>query len=124
MIEAIPIGFLDKDGKFKRGGNNIAIPPVSVEPAKKEEIQQIYSQIENKKQFIFSKLLQDNKINVPVDGDKFFNKHISIIGATGSGKSCTLAAILQKAVKEKENNYEGLNNSHIILFGSVPLQLI
>ncbi len=116
ILEAIPIGFLDKGGKFIRGGNNIAIPPVSVEPAKKEEIQKIYSQIDNKKQFVYSKLVQANSIFVPVDGDRFFNKHISIIGATGSGKSYTLATILQKVVNEKENNYEGLNNSHIIIF--------
>lgn len=116
VIEAIPIGFLDKEGKFIRGGNNIAIPPVSVEPAKKEEIQKIYSQIDKKKQLVYSKLTQDSSILVPVDGDRFFNKHISIIGATGSGKSYTLATILQKVISEKDNGYEGLNNSHIIIF--------
>ena len=116
IIEAIPIGFLDKEGKFIRGGNNIAIPPVSVEPAKKEEIQKIYSQIDKKKQLVYSKLIQDSSILVPVDGDRFFNKHISIIGATGSGKSYTLATILQKVINEKDNGYDGLNNSHIIIF--------
>ena len=116
IIEAIPIGFLDKEGKFIRGGNNIAIPPVSVEPAKKEEIQKIYSQIDKKKQLVYSKLIQDSLILVPVDGDRFFNKHISIIGATGSGKSYTLATILQKVINEKDNGYDGLNNSHIIIF--------
>ena len=116
ILEAIPIGFLNKERKFIRGGNNIAIPPVEVEPAKKEEIQTIYSQIEKEKQFVFSKLIQDNSIIVPVDGDRFFNKHISIIGATGSGKSYTLSTILQYIVKEKNKGYEGLNNSHIIIF--------
>lgn len=116
VIEAMPIGFLDSDGVFIRGGNNIAIPPVDVEPARKEEIQKIYSQIEDNKVFEFSSLSQDLEIRVPVDGDKFFNKHIAIIGATGSGKSYALASILQKVTSEKENDYEGLNNSHIILF--------
>jgi DNA helicase HerA-like ATPase len=116
ILEAIPIGFLDNDGEFTRGGNNIAIPPVSVEPAKKEEIQKIYTQIKKEKIFSFSRLVQDESITVPVDGDRFFNKHISIIGATGSGKSYTLGTILQKVTKEKETSYEGLNNSHIIIF--------
>lgn len=116
ILEAIPIGFLDNVGEFTRGGNNIAIPPVSVEPAKKEEIQKIYNQIKKEKVFSFSRLVQDETIIVPVDGDRFFNKHISIIGATGSGKSCTLGTILQKVTKEKETSYEGLNNSHIIIF--------
>lgn len=116
VIEAAPIGFLNSVGEFQRGGNNIAIPPVGVEPAKKEEIQKIYSQIDDKKIFVFSKLSQDPEIIVPVDGDRFFNKHIAVIGATGSGKSFTLATILQKAISVKEGSYTGLNNSHIILF--------
>lgn len=120
ILEALPIGFLDSDGRFIRGGNNIAIPPVSVQPAHKEDIQRIYSQIEPKKSFSFSRLVQDNSILVPIDGDKFFNRHIAIVGSTGSGKSCTLTSILQKAALLKENEYQGLNNSHIVIFGSVP----
>ncbi len=117
IIEATPIGFLNNEGKFIRGCNNIAIPPTGVRPAGKEDIQKIYSQIEDKKKFIFSKLIQNKSIEVYVDGDKFFNKHIAIVGSTGSGKSYTLTTILQKAIDTKEeNSYDGLNNSHIIIF--------
>lgn len=116
ILEAAPIGFLDHTGSFIRGGTNIAIPPVAVQPAKKEEIQKIYAQVEPSKRFSFCVLAQDESIEVPVDGDRFFNKHIAIVGSTGSGKSCTLGTILQKVVKEKENGYTGLNNSHIVIF--------
>ncbi|MBY6951337.1 ATP-binding protein [Clostridium botulinum] len=116
VLEAVPIGFLDSTGKFMRGGNNIAIPPTGVEPAKKEEVRKIYNQIEDVKKFNFARLLQNEDILVPVDGDKFFNKHIAIIGSTGSGKSHTVAKILQEAKVAKENNYGGLNNSHIFIF--------
>ena len=116
ILEALPVGFLDSDGRFVRGGNNIAIPPVGVQAARKEDIQKIYSQIEQKKSFSFSSLVQDNSILVPVDGDKFFNRHIAIVGSTGSGKSCTITSILQKATQLKEDTYQGLNNSHIVLF--------
>lgn len=116
VLEAAPIGFLDHTGRFIRGGTNIAIPPVAVQPAKKEEIQKIYAQIEPSKSFSFCVLAQDASIEVPVDGDRFFNKHIAIVGSTGSGKSCTLGTILQKVVKEKEDGYTGLNNSHIVIF--------
>lgn len=116
IIEAIPIGFLNHEGKFQRGGNNIAIPPVSVAPAKKDEIQRIYDQIDPKKRFVFADLSQDDAVTVPVDGDRFFNKHIAIVGSTGSGKSCTLAKIIQEAIEVREGQYNGLNNSHIIIF--------
>src|SRR5512139_1780742 len=39
VVEGIPIGFLDSDGTFSRGGSNIAIPPVGVAPASRAEIQ-------------------------------------------------------------------------------------
>jgi hypothetical protein len=32
-----------------------------------------------------------------VDGNRFFQRHASILGSTGSGKSCTVALILEKA---------------------------
>jgi uncharacterized protein len=116
ILEAVPIGFLDSEGKFLRGGNNIAIPPTGVKPARKEEINKIYNQIDSNKKFKFASLLQNKNISVPVDGDKFFNKHIAIIGSTGSGKSHTVAKILQEAQGVKNDNYEGLNNSHIFIF--------
>ncbi|MBE5962783.1 MAG: DUF87 domain-containing protein [Lachnospiraceae bacterium] len=116
IIEAVPIGFLDSNQVFTRGGNNIAIPPTGVAPAGKDEIQAIYKQINEYKQFLFCHLSQNREIEVAVDGDKFFNKHFAIVGSTGSGKSHTVAKILQNAVVSKNGNYEGLNNSHIILF--------
>lgn len=116
IVEAVPLGFINAEGTFIRGGNNIAIPPKTVQPAKKEDIQKIYDDIEDKSRFCFSKLTQDLSIKVPVDGNKFFNKHVAIVGSTGSGKSHTLAKILQEAISSKNNNYEGLNNSHIVIF--------
>lgn len=116
IVEAVPLGYISSEGEFIRGGNNIAIPPKIVEPAKKEDIQKIYDDVEEKSRFRFSKLVQDPTINVPVDGNKFFNKHIAIVGSTGSGKSHSLARILQEAIKVKNEGYAGLNNSHIVIF--------
>lgn len=116
VIESNPLGTL-KDGEFKRGGDELAIPPKEAAPLKKEEVRQIYeTSIEENKKFSFAKLSRDRDISVPVDGNRFFNKHIAIVGATGSGKSCTVARILQNAKNVKTGNYEGLNNSHIVIF--------
>ncbi|MFA4836206.1 MAG: ATP-binding protein [Dehalococcoidia bacterium] len=116
VIEGLPIGFLHADGKFSRGGNNIAIPPIGVVPASRDTIQHIYAQVEAKKIFDFSALSQDRNIRVPVDGDRFFNKHIAVVGSTGCGKSCSISTILRKATEAKESGYDGLNNSHIVVF--------
>lgn len=116
IIEANPLGTL-VNGKFKRGGDSLTIPPTKVSPAKHEDIEKIFeSSIVSEEKFSFSTLSQDSSINVPVNGDKFFNKHFAIVGSTGSGKSHTVAKILQEAVNSKNHAFDGLNNSHIVLF--------
>lgn len=115
IIEANPLGVV-KDGIFQRGGDTIAIPPKKVEPAKESEILSIYSQSTAEvEKFNFSSLSSNKNIKVPVNGNKFFNKHIAIVGSTGSGKSHTVTKIIQRAVAEKDGDFS-LNNSHIVIF--------
>ncbi len=116
IIEAKPLGTL-RDGEFFRGGDELAIPPKSVKPAATEDIRSVYaSSTVPEKAFCFSKLARRTEIEVPVDGDRFFNKHIAIVGSTGSGKSHTISTIIQKAIAAKDGGYDGLNNSHIVIF--------
>lgn len=116
IIDSIPIGFIDADRKFSRGGNKIAIPPIGVKPASRETIRRIYAQVDQAKLFDFSSLVQDSSVRVPVDGDRFFNKHIAIIGSTGCGKSSSVATVLRNATEAKAGRYKGMNNSHIVVF--------
>ncbi|ABQ06701.1 ATP-binding protein [Flavobacterium johnsoniae] len=109
--------FNDSD-LFERGGHGIPLPPNNgIELLNEKELNNIYSGklVENDK-FCFSKLVQNVEIDVPVSGNKFFNKHFAIVGSTGSGKSHTVAKILQEALIAKKGSYEGLNNSHIVIF--------
>ncbi len=115
LIEANPLGVL-KDGKFIRGGDSIAIPPKKVEPATENEINTIYcNAFSEQEKFVFSSLASNERIRIPINGNKFFNKHIAVVGSTGSGKSHTLATIIQKAVKAKNGEFQ-LNNSHVVIF--------
>ena len=115
IIEAFPLGVL-RDGKFERGGDSLAIPPKDVKPATIEDIKRIYSEsVKVEESFCFSRLSSNPGVQVPVNGNKFFNKHIAIVGSTGSGKSHTLATIIQSAVAGKTGNFT-LNNSHVIVF--------
>jgi hypothetical protein len=114
-IEALPLGMI-KGGKFIRGGDSLAIPPKKVEPATEEEIKKIYDEaIDVKEKFTFASLSTNPQIRISVNGNKFFNKHIAIVGSTGSGKSHTLSSIIQKAVSEKSGTFS-INNSHVIIF--------
>jgi hypothetical protein len=118
ILDSQPIGFIDETGKFKRGGQQIAIPPSNVEIADITVLKGIYANVEESKKFVFSSLAQNNSIDIAVDGDKFFSKHIAVVGSTGSGKSGTVTKILQEGIKQSEDQKGKslLNNSHIILF--------
>ncbi|MNW40211.1 hypothetical protein D3C74_173190 [compost metagenome] len=51
--------------------------------------------------------IQDEEVSIHVD--KFLGKHSVILGSTGSGKSCTVASIMQNILKSHEY-------SHIVFF--------
>ncbi|WP_461636949.1 anti-phage-associated helicase HerA [Labilibaculum euxinus] len=115
ILEANPLGVI-RDGVFERGGDSIAIPPKKVEPAKIEEIATIFEDsLKSEEKFTFCSLSSNQEIKIPINGNKFFNKHIAIVGSTGSGKSHTLATIIQKAVSIKNGEF-ALNNSHTVIF--------
>jgi uncharacterized protein len=120
IIEANPLGTIE-DGNFRRGGDSIALPPKEATKASTEDIRAIYasgSKESKYERFCFAELAQSPKerIEVPVNGNKFFNKHFAIVGSTGSGKSHTTAKVLQNATKERKSDFKGLNNSHIVIF--------
>ena len=116
ILEAKPLGTLHGED-FTRGGDELAIPPKSVKPAAIADINLIYSSsVKAERAFTFSTLSRQRSVAVPVDGDRFFNKHLAIVGSTGSGKSHTVACLVQKAVASKAGEYSGLNNSHVVIF--------
>src|SRR5690625_2889917 len=67
IIEANPLGLI-RNGEFIRGGDSLAIPPKTVEPATDEEIKAIYSNpAGNAENFTFASLSMNNGIRMPVD---------------------------------------------------------
>ena len=86
-------------------------------PATRSEIAAIYANaFQAEQRCCFSSLTRQRDVKVPVHGDRFFNKHVAVVGATGSGKSSSVATILQEATSAKASEYTGLNNSHIVIF--------
>jgi uncharacterized protein len=96
IIDAQPVGRLEDD-KFRRGGKQIAIPPKYVAIASSELLGDIYDIVDPAKRFSFGALAQDTSVRVSLDGDKFFGKHIGVVGSTGSGKSAPLRRSCRRA---------------------------
>lgn len=69
--------------------------------------------------FPLGSLVLNKNIAVNIEGDKLFGQHIAIVGSSGSGKSCTVAKIIQEVVginEGKNRNLGKQNNSHIVIF--------
>lgn len=117
IVETQPVGHMEQ-GKFKRGGKKISIPPQHIEIASADVLGEIYDSVEDDKKFSFGSLVQNHNVRAVIDGDRFFAKHVGVVGSTGSGKSCTVAKILQRGSESSSDQKKRgvLNNSHIIIF--------
>lgn len=52
--------------------------------------------------------------DVRIEMDRFFSKHAAILGNTGSGKSCTVTAIINAVMQAPKGN--GMPHAHFIIF--------
>lgn len=68
----------------------------------------ISDDVPSEKQLIIGQFAIDSNATAILDGDKFFQRHASILGSTGSGKSWCVANLIEEASK--------LDNPNIIVF--------
>lgn len=119
ILNIQPIGFYDQDNKkFTRGIREITIPPCNARVASSDVLKSIYScSSSGDGEFSFGKLAQDNNVEVSINGNRFFSKHIGVVGSTGSGKSCTVSKLIQSGITAKGKAItNSLNNSHVVIF--------
>jgi len=121
-LVATMIGTIEDSGKYIQGVYNYPILDNPVWYVTRQDLDNIFDQ-KDKTKIDFdedyylpigtSPSFSDYKIKI--NPDKFFGKHAAILGNTGSGKSCTFAAIIQ-SMFEFEYNNKKLQNAHIIIF--------
>jgi len=112
-----PIGYIE-GSDFIRGSALIPSPTEPVFVIDSSSLDLIFNSNRDYN-FHFGTLVQNKNIELKIDPNKFFSKHIALVGSTGSGKSCTVAKILQDVVgisNKKNNNIQQQRNSHIIIF--------
>lgn len=120
-VSCTPIGCYSEteDGiSFRQGGVNLPSPTEPVYLPDDEVINAIFSSNDNFS-FQIGNLSNNDSVNYFVDGNKFFGKHIAVVGSTGSGKSCAVARLLQNIMKINDGhneNADSLKNSHVIIF--------
>lgn len=98
LLEVLAIGTIASDGTFERGSDVLPTVGADVFAVPSETIEKVYASY-SKGNFSIGKLSvlpsQEAKINL----DTFLSRHAAILGQTGSGKSWTVAAVLQRIAK-------------------------
>ncbi|WP_052496625.1 ATP-binding protein [Pedobacter lusitanus] len=120
-LTATMIGTIENNGKYIQGVYNYPILDNPVWYVTTDDLNNIFDQ-KTKETINFdedfylpigtSPAFGDYKIKI--NPDKFFGKHAAILGNTGSGKSCTLASIIQ-SLFDFDYNGKQLQNAHIII---------
>ena len=108
LMKATMIGTID-EGKFRQGINLFPVldSPVLITTGK--DLDAVFGKssendvvISDEPGFCVpigrSAVFQD--YDIKIDPDTFFGKHAAIIGSTGSGKSCTIATIIQSIINQ------------------------
>ena len=118
QIECQAIGTLLDDQIFDRSSLLLPVPTEHAFIAEKDTLDKIFS-ADSEHDFPLGKLSMNKDTDLMICGNRFFSKHIAIVGSTGSGKSCTVASVLQRIVgiaEHKNSNKDRQNNSHIVIF--------
>ncbi|MGK5067426.1 ATP-binding protein [Janthinobacterium sp. RT4P48] len=118
QIECQAIGTLVEDKTFDRGSLLLPVPTEHAFIAEADTLDKIFS-ADGEHDFPLGKLSMNKTIDLMIDGNRFFSKHIAVVGSTGSGKSCTVASVLQSVVgisQNKNKNKNARNNSHVLIF--------
>jgi len=118
QIECQAVGTLIGGETFERASVLLPVPTEPVFSADAAMLDKLFAENAHY-QFPLGQLSLNKDIALKVHGDRFFSKHIAVVGSTGSGKSYTVARILQDiaGITDGENaNLDKQNNSHIIIF--------
>lgn len=118
QIECQAIGTLIDDKTFDRSSLLLPVPTEHAFIAEEDTLDKIFT-ADGEHDFPLGKLSMNKSIDFMINGNRFFSKHIAVVGSTGSGKSCAVASILQSVVgiSQLGNKNKGAqNNSHVVIF--------
>jgi len=126
-IVATMVGTINSSNKYVQGVYNFPILDNPVTYMLREELEIIFDYkskeetIDFKNDFFLSigKSPAFSEFDIKINPDKFLNKHAAVLGNTGSGKSCTIASIIQSMFRGKyktSDGYKELTSAHFVIF--------
>jgi len=92
------VGTID-DGKFSRGISRLPLIGCDTYFLTSDQVNKVLG-VDNEKDSKCFLVTEDEKEKAYLDLDKLLGRHTAILGTTGSGKSCTVASIIQSILKD------------------------
>lgn len=92
-----PIGSIKADGQFDRGVGQYPTTGAEVHAIGSADIAKMFDRFQSKG-FSVGTVATHPSLKVCLDPSNLFGRHFAILGQTGSGKSWTVAALVQRAV--------------------------
>ena len=89
IINTQPIGVISNK-KFQQGSASLPSPTEYAYIIDEDVMKSIFNK-DSIYSFELGRLIMNKQIAFHINGNRFFSKHIAIVGSTGSGKSCTVA---------------------------------
>lgn len=117
-IECQAVGTLVDGKTFERASVLLPVPTELAFAGDSDTLDKLFAEDANY-QFPLGHLSMNKATAMKIHGDRFFSKHIAVVGSTGSGKSCAVARILHDVVgitDGKNSNIGKQNNSHVVIF--------
>ena len=99
------------DGFFRRGVSAYPALDELVYRASAADLAKVYAR-PNAATARVGTIHQDNAVPAYILTDELFGKHFSIVGTTGSGKSCVVATILNAVIERNPNSHLMLLDPH------------
>lgn len=107
IISMIPLGEFGKNSSFRRGVKHFPTPGAEVHTVSIDTIKLIFSKF-RRYGFDVGNLSTHPSLSLSLDPSALFGRHFAILGQSGSGKSWTVASLLQRTVAT-------MPKAHIIL---------
>ncbi|WP_133717669.1 ATP-binding protein [Methylocaldum gracile] len=107
LVALTPLGQITDEGAFQRGVRHFPTPGAEVHIVAEDEIDSIFA---NYRQYRFNLgyLRSHPSTGVYLDPSALCSRHFAILGQSGSGKSWSVASLIQRMV-------DAMPNAHIIL---------
>lgn len=97
IAQLTPLGTVNADGLFERGVWQYPTTGAEVHAVGVADIAKMFDKFQSKG-FSVGTLATHQTLQVCLDPTNLFGRHFAILGQTGSGKSWTVASLVQKAV--------------------------